>query len=235
MDVKQVAQRFVFPKSARWVLPILALAVVGAPLYLLALIGYGFGPQTTSVGYQPAQPVAFSHDMHAGQLGMDCRYCHTTVDHAAFAAVPPTQTCWNCHNSVTGILHDSPKLKPVIDSHETGLPIHWVKVHDLADYVYFNHNRHVNSGVSCVECHDHVDRMSVESGSTRGIYQAKPLSMDWCIACHREPDSHIRPNDQVFNLAWGQDLTDQEKLKLGHELRVANRINPSTDCWTCHR
>jgi menaquinone reductase, multiheme cytochrome c subunit len=226
---------FVFPKSTRFVLPLLLGGLTVVPLYLMALIGYGAGPATTTVGYQPAQPLPFSHDLHAGQLGMDCRYCHTTVDKAAMAAVPPTQTCWNCHNTVTGIRRDNATLQPVLRSHATGMPIEWIKVHDLADYVYFNHSRHVNSGVSCVECHGRIDRMAVEPGSTRGVYQAKPLSMAWCIECHRNPDAKIRPPDQVYNLAWGQNLSEEEKAAKGREIRKERKINPSTDCSTCHR
>jgi len=235
MEVKQATEHFVFPKSARWVLPILGIVIVGVPAYLAALVGYGFGPQTTTVGYQPAQPVPFSHDLHAGKLGLDCRYCHTTVDRAAFAAVPPTQTCVNCHNATTGIKRDSLNLKPVLDSYTTGRPIEWIKVHDLADYVYFNHSRHVNSGIRCMECHGRADRMAVQAGSRRGVYQVKPLSMAWCLECHRDPDAHIRPQEEVFNLAWGAGLTDDEKAKIGHAIRLQKNINPSTDCWTCHR
>jgi len=121
------------------------------------------------VGYQPVQPVPYSHALHVGQLGIDCRYCHNTVEVAAQAAIPPTQTCMNCHAKIRA---QSPKLLPVRESYATGMPVHWMRVHDLPDFVYFNHSAHVRRGVSCVECHGRVDKMEV-------VYQQEPLSMGW--------------------------------------------------------
>ena len=141
------------------------LMVVGAllPLYVVMFVAYGFSPKTLEVGYQPEQPVPFSHALHAGQMGMDCRYCHNTVEKAAHAAVPPTQTCMNCHKWVRP---ESPKLEKVQDSYKTGEPIEWIWVNKIADYAYFDHSAHVNRGVGCVECHgriDQMDRAEVES------------------------------------------------------------------------
>jgi hypothetical protein len=170
----------------------------------------------------PEQPVPYSHALHVGQLGMDCRYCHTTVETAAFAALPPTQTCMNCHLQIRA---ESPKLLAVRESHASGLPVRWVKVHDLPDYVYFDHSAHVARGVGCVECHGRVDRMEVVS-------QVEPMSMAWCLDCHRDPDRHLRPVEFVTRLDW---VPPGDPAVLGRALREENNINPSTDCSTCHR
>ena len=155
--------RFLFPRWSNALLP--TLMVVGAllPLYVVMFVAYGFSPKTLEVGYQPEQPVPFSHALHAGQMGMDCRYCHNTVEKAAHAAVPPTQTYMNCHKWVRP---ESPKLEKVQDSYKTGEPIEWIWVNKIADYAYFDHSAHVNRGVGCVECHgriDQMDRAEVES------------------------------------------------------------------------
>jgi len=214
--------RFVFPQWTNDLRPWLGAALVIAPVYLLVLAYYGGSPQTTDVGYRPEQPVAYSHALHAGTLGIDCRYCHNTVEAAAKAAIPPTQTCMNCHAKVRTT---SPKLVAVRDSYATGMPVPWVRVHDLPDYVYFNHSAHVSRGVGCVECHGRVDTMEVVS-------QVKPLSMGWCLDCHRNPDAHLRPPEMATVMDWTPpgDASDY-----GARLREENRINPSTDCWTCHR
>ena len=142
---------FIFPKWT-WVLrPAVAVGAVGGLLYATVVVAFGFSPKATDVGYQPVQPVPYSHALHVGQLGMDCRYCHTTVEHTAAASIPPTQTCMNCHKMVRS---GSEKLIPVLESYATGMPVEWIRVHDLPDYVYFNHSAHVRRGVGCVSCHD---------------------------------------------------------------------------------
>lgn len=213
---------FVFPKWTNNLRTLIAAGAVLVPFYLVLLIAYGMSPRTTAVGYMPAQPVPYSHDLHVSQLGIDCRYCHTTVETAAFAAIPPTQTCMNCHQTIRA---DSPKLLPIRESHATGQPVPWVKVHDLPDYVYFDHSAHVARGVGCVSCHGRVDKMEV-------VYQAEPLSMAWCLDCHRAPERHLRPRDFVTQLDW---VPAEDQLELGRRLRRENDINPSTDCSTCHR
>jgi hypothetical protein len=235
MVPRDAAQRHTFPRSANLLLPALVVLMGVGPLYVVALIGYGAGPRTTTVGYQPAQPMPLSHEMHVGQLGMDCRYCHNTVEKAAFAALPPTQTCWNCHNAVSGIRRDSPRLLPLMESHATGMPVEWVKVHNLADYVYINHSRHVTAGVGCVECHGRIDKMDADPITRRGVRQVHTLSMAWCLDCHRDPDARLRPPEEATNMTWGAGLTDRERRQLGRQLRELKNINPSTDCWTCHR
>ena len=192
------------------------------PAYFAALIYFGASPRTTDVGYAPRQPVPYSHALHAGDLGIDCRYCHSTVEVAARAAVPPTQTCMNCHSRIRA---QSAKLIPVRESYATGMPIEWVRVHDLPDYAYFNHSAHVRRGVGCVSCHGRVDKMEV-------ISQVEPLSMGWCLDCHRNPEKHLRPQEYVTKMDW---VPPEDQATLGKRLCEANNINPSVDCSTCHR
>jgi hypothetical protein len=215
-------KRYVFPKWTNASRPALVAAVVGIPSYLTILMAYGLSPQTTDVGYSPRQPVPYSHAMHVGQLGMDCRYCHNTVEYTERAALPPTQTCMNCHHAIRA---DSEKILPVKESYATGMPIEWVRVHDLPDYVYFDHHAHVRRGVGCVSCHQRIDKMEQ-------VYQAEPLSMRWCLDCHRNPEPHLRPQEYITSMTWS---AGSEQAALGHRLRVENNINPSTDCSTCHR
>lgn len=213
---------FTFPKWT-WILrPAVAIAAVGGALYAIVVVAFGFSPQATDVGYAPLQPVAYSHALHVGQLGMDCRYCHTAVESAAHAAVPPTQTCMNCHAMVRA---NSEKLIPVRESYATGMPVEWVRVHDLPDFVYFNHSAHVRRGVGCVSCHGRIDTMEV-------VTQVESLSMGWCLECHRNPEPHLRPLEYVTRLDW---VPTEDQLVLGRRLREENNINPPQDCNTCHR
>lgn len=211
-----------FPEWLNRVRPYAGAFLLAIPVYLLFLLYAAGSPQTTDVGYSPKQPVAYSHRVHVGQLGMDCRYCHTTVEGAAFAAVPPTSVCMNCHKTIAP---DADSIKPLRQSMESGKPVPWVRVHDLPDYVYFDHQAHVGRGVGCVECHGRVDRMDQ-------VYQAKTLSMSWCLDCHRDPAPRLRPLDQVTKMDW---LPDEDARKLGQRLMKQHGISPSTDCSTCHR
>lgn len=214
----------VFPK---WVNKA-TLGVLGAlsiiPVYVGLLLGYGANPTTLNVGYAPVQPVPYSHALHAGTLGMDCRYCHNTVEKTGMAALPPTDTCMNCHSA---IWPKSANLALVQKSYVEGTPIPWVKVHDLADYVYFNHAAHVNVGVGCVECHGAVNQMAV-------VRQVQPLNMAWCLECHREPEKFLRPKDQVTNMDWVPPVGKTREM-LGKELKAKYHVNANTDCVTCHR
>ncbi len=203
--------------------PWVAVSLFGAlPVYLVLLFWYGGSPKTTDVGYAPVQPVPFSHALHAGDLGLDCRYCHNTVEFAAAAAIPPTDTCMGCH---AAIAPDSPKLAALRESYATGLPIRWVRVHDLPDYAYFDHSAHVRRGVGCAECHGPVDRMEV-------VYQWAPLSMGWCLGCHRDPEPHLRPPELATRMDWHPPSDPRES---GAALRAALRIAPREDCSACHR
>ncbi|MEZ6195898.1 MAG: cytochrome c3 family protein [Planctomycetota bacterium] len=214
----------IFPKWLNSARLVILAVLAGGPVYAVVLLGYGASPKTLNVGYQPDQPVPFSHKLHAGDLGLDCRYCHNTVEKAYHAAVPPTATCLNCH---TNIHPSSVRLAEVRKSGETGEPIPWVRVHKLPDYVYFNHAAHIQGGVSCVSCHGRVDTMEK-------VHQVEPLSMGWCLECHRAPENHLRPADKVFELAWKAD-SEEAQIALGLELKDKHNINPSTDCSTCHR
>jgi hypothetical protein len=213
---------FVFPRWANKTRVLAGAVLGGAPVYLTFLIWYGASPKTTDVGYQPKQPVPYSHALHAGRLGIDCRYCHNTVEQAAHAAIPATATCMNCHER---IWTNSDKLAPVRESAATGRPVEWLKVHDLPDYVYFNHSAHVTRGVGCVTCHGRIDEMEE-------VHQKEPLSMSWCLSCHRAPEQNLRPPEEVTNMTW---KPPSDPVAFGKELREKNHLNPPTDCSTCHR
>jgi len=196
-------------------------------LSLCAVIGvsgayYFGGPDYLKTGYSPKQPVPYSHKLHAGNLGMDCYYCHYTVYKAAYAAIPPSEVCMNCHARVKPA---SALLEPVRHSYMTGEPVPWVKVHRLADYVYFNHSAHVTAGVSCVSCHGRIDQM-VE------VKQVKPLNMGFCLDCHRNPAPNLRPANLVTKLDW---VPDRDPEVIGKELIAARHINPPVNCSGCHR
>ncbi len=225
--------RFEFPLWSNrliWMLPSSALLLA---VYVGSMLAFGTAPGTVNVGYAPEQPVPFSHKLHVGTLQMDCRYCHWTVDQAAHAAVPPTQTCVNCHSAAnpdgsvaTSAIHtESPKLLEVRQSQATGNPIRWERVHDLSDFVHFDHSAHVNRGVGCVSCHGRVDRME-------RVQQVEPLTMSWCLDCHRNPEPHLRPQEAITQMDW---QPDQDPSVLGAKIRAHLNINPSTNCSTCHR
>ena len=213
----------IFPKWTNKIPTALAVAAPIALTLVVAAIWYWFSPWYTDVGYEPEQPVPYSHKFHAGDLAIDCRYCHNTVEKADFAAVPPTSTCMNCHKEIAT---DSPKLAKVRESAENGTSIPWVKIHQLPDYAYFSHQVHTNAGVGCVSCHGRIDQMEV-------VYQAEPLSMGWCLNCHRDPEPHLRPVSEVTNMAYQPafELTDAER----EGLLAKYDIHPSENCSTCHR
>lgn len=213
---------YIFPKWTNLLRPAIVIGGIGGGIYAMVIVAFGFSPQATDAGYQPEQPVPYSHAVHVGQLGLDCRYCHTGVETAAHATIPPTQTCMNCHSTVRS---NSEKLISVRESAASGMPIEWIRVHDLPDYVYFNHSAHVRRGVGCVACHGRIDTMEV-------VRQVETLSMGWCLECHRAPEKHLRPPEFVTQLDW---VPEEDQLVLGRSLREANDINPPTDCTTCHR
>ncbi|MFT5234283.1 MAG: hypothetical protein ACI9UK_000883 [Candidatus Krumholzibacteriia bacterium] len=214
--------RFVFPKWVNGLREATGVAVLGGVVYIVVLITGVFSPEMSALGYAPEQPVAYSHALHAGDLAIDCRYCHIGVETTAKAVIPPTSTCMNCHSTIKT---ESAALAIVRESAATGEPIPWVRIHDLPDFVYFNHAGHIQSGVGCVSCHGRVDRMTV-------VEQAEPLNMGWCLSCHREPEPHLRPKEFVTDMDW---VAMGDAAQLGAELRAKHNINPSTDCTTCHR
>lgn len=223
------SDRFYFPRWSNYLFPALLIFGIGVLTYLPLVLTLGLSPDTRAVGYEPAQPIPFSHAVHAGKLSIDCRYCHTTVEAAAMAAIPPTQTCLNCHASIKA---DAPSIKPLRNSFEQGTPISWIKVHDLPDFVYFNHSAHVNKGVACQTCHGQVNEMEV-------VRQTEPLSMAWCLECHRNPAPHLRPREQVTNMFWDASReTGKPQIELGAELFEEYHVQGSefmTGCTTCHR
>lgn len=212
----------IFPKWTNKVPLILWLGSVPLSAVAVGLIGYYGSPEFTDVGYRPVQPIAYSHKLHAGELGMDCRYCHAQVEVSAVATIPPTKVCMNCH---TVILRDSLALEPLRESASTGNPIRWVRVHNVPDYAYFDHSVHVGAGVGCASCHGRIDEMEV-------VQQAMPLSMGWCLKCHRDPDLHLRPLAEVTNMTW---TPPKEQKAFAQRVRAERDINPSTDCSVCHR
>ena len=197
-----------------------AVFAFAAFLWLLALVGRsGYWTRQTQV---LEQPVPFSHQHHVGGLGIDCRYCHTTVETAAFAGMPPTATCMNCHAQIWA---DSPMLEPVRESWKSGRSLEWVRVHKLADFVYFNHSIHINKGVGCSTCHGRVDEMPL-------IRKEHTLYMEWCLECHRAPEKFVRPRDQVYNMEYEAPAN---QLEVGRRLVAEYKIQKLIDCYTCHR
>jgi hypothetical protein len=192
-------------------------------------VWYYFTPKYTRVGYQPIQPVAFSHTIHVDQLGLDCRYCHTAVEKSWYSNVPASSTCMNCHNQV---LKDDPKLALVRESYATGKSIPWVQIHKTPDYVYFNHAVHVNRGVSCVECHGQVNKMDE-------VHHAKPFGMAFCLECHRNPALRLRPPDKITDLDW--KWSDDPKVAAELQKKNGERfvhdwnVKASQNCSACHR
>jgi hypothetical protein len=213
-----------FPKRANALPWKIAVCIAALLATITAGVTYYCTPKYTRVGYQPLQPIAFSHALHVKQLGLDCRYCHSFVETAAHADIPSTQTCMACHSQVR---RDSPALAPLRDSWRTGLPVPWVQVHVLPDYVYFNHAAHVNRGVSCYDCHGLVSEMSVVS-------QQKPLSMAWCLDCHRHPENFLRPESAVFNMKW-MPPAGESQWQLGERLKEQWDVAPPLSCGGCHR
>lgn len=177
----------------------------------------------TDVGYAPEQPVPFSHQHHVGGLGIDCQYCHTATETSDFAGIPPTHTCMTCHSQEWT---NAEMLAPVRDSLKHNEPLAWQRVHDLADYVYFSHRQHVNNGVGCESCHGRVDKMPL-------TVQREPLTMEWCLDCHRDPTSRLRPSDEITTMGFSptQETPD------GHTLidRYDIQLDRLMECSACHR
>jgi hypothetical protein len=214
----------VFPRSANQIAKAsvvlaaaLAVTVAGIVVFVIPRSAY-----VTRQKEARTQPVPFYHLHHVGGMGIDCRYCHTSVEKSAVAGLPPTKTCMNCHSQ---IFNQSPTLEPVRASWRTDTPIEWVKVHDLPDFVYFNHGAHVNKGVGCTTCHGPVDKMAY-------VWQEESLLMEWCLDCHRQPEKYLRPKSEVFSTAW---KAPSNQLELGRKLAAEYRVKTQVTCSTCHR
>lgn len=237
----------IFHRSAN---TIAKASIVGAILLVSGLLWAALemqrSPYYTYAGVARPQPAPFSHAHHVAGAGIDCRYCHTSVETSGFAGIPPTKTCMNCHSQ---IWTNAPMLEPVRESYRTGKPLVWTRVNDLPDYVYFDHSIHVNKGVGCNTCHGPVDKMPL-------MYNYASLQMEWCLNCHRAPERYLRPHkvqgsieDQIFNMAYeepssqkpvvlpdGKQFTSQEDL--GNYLKQVNHVRSVRDitsCNTCHR
>ena len=215
----------VFPRSTNVISRVSIFGAVFFALGLLAVVYMIFrSPYVTRVAVVRDQPVPFSHQHHVQGLGIDCRYCHTSVETSGFAGIPPTETCMSCHSQIWS---ESPMLEPVRVSMRTNEPIRWNRVHELPDYAYFNHAIHVQKGIGCSSCHGRVDLMPL-------TWKDQPLTMEWCLGCHREPEAHIRPREEVFNMSW---TPPANQLAMGKDALVKNHIpvDRLTHCYTCHR
>ena len=216
-----------FPKNfdvfVRWSL------VGGGAFVVLTIVLLALFARTTNnqVRVPVEQPVAFAHNLHAGQLGLDCRYCHTTVETSPFAGVPATETCMTCHSQIRV---GSPALETVQRSWDEQEPIEWNRVHDMPDYVVFDHSAHVNNGVGCASCHGQVDQMA-------GMWKNEPMTMGWCLECHRAPEMQMRPRSEVFNMDYVRPSSNRDQAALGEALIEAYHVDTDKliQCSTCHR
>ncbi len=180
-------------------------------------------PWVTRQGQRPDQPIPFSHKHHVEGLGLQCEYCHTQVEQAAYAGIPPTKTCINCHAQ---IWTNAQLLEPVRQSWATGASIQWIKVHDLPDYVYFNHSIHVNKGIGCASCHGRVDEMPL-------MYQQNSLQMEWCLNCHRNPAVNLRPTAEIYNMAWAGPTSDKPVWCTSAVTEQASGTGPTAQQVSC--
>jgi hypothetical protein len=206
-----------FPRSLNFLPLALAVGAGGAGAVVTGAVWYYCSPKNLQVGYAPEQPIHYSHKLHADELGIDCRYCHANVERSQEAMVPPTETCMGCHAVVK---KDSQKLAALRDSWATGKPVPWIRVHKLPDHVYFDHSAHLAAGVGCSSCHGRIDQMEV-------VRLDKPIAMGWCLECHRDPKSNIRPKSELTNMAW-QPSENAEQLATAD-------VHPPQYCSGCHR
>lgn len=230
----------VFPKWTNAIPAATVLGAGGGALFVVVFITYYFTPKFWEVGYEPVQPVNYSHQIHVGQLGMDCRYCHSNVEESPHSNVPDTATCMNCHtgegeiaylNNTLWTAHkDNANLQRVRAAYASGDPIQWRRVHKLPDYVQFNHATHVKSGVSCYSCHGRIDQEAV-------VRQNEPLSMGWCLECHRAPENHLIDTAEMKItdlLSVERQLQSDAQLDKGLMLAEQQRLQPSLSCGACH-
>jgi Cytochrome c7 and related cytochrome c len=213
----------IFHRSTNTISRVSVFGGIGIIVVLVAtLAAINRSSYVTEVGVARSQPVQFSHKHHVGDDGIDCRYCHTSVEESSFAGIPSTKICMNCH---TQIWAESPILEPVRESFRTGKSLEWTRVHNLPGFVYFDHSIHVHKGVGCTTCHGRVDQMPL-------MWRENTLYMEWCLECHRNPERFVRPREQVFNMDW-QPPSDQ--IALGQKLVQEYKIVQLTSCSVCHR
>lgn len=210
-----------FPRQLNY-LPLAVAVGIGGIVGPVATLGiwYYFSPKNLAVGYAPEQPIHYSHKLHADELGIDCRYCHSNVERSQEAQIPATQTCMGCHAVVKT---DSPQLSALRTSWATGEAVPWVRVHKLPDHVFFDHSAHLSAGVGCVTCHGRIDQMEV-------VRMDKPLNMAFCLDCHRDPAPSLRPKSEITNMTWKPEAQSAEDMALAH-----SGVNPPEHCSGCHR
>lgn len=215
----------IFGRYADTIARVILVSIVLVPIVAI-WIAYGvmWSPYITMENVTIEQPVPFSHEHHVGQLGLDCRYCHSEVEKSPVASLPPTHTCMTCHSQ---LYTSAAMLAPVRESLAEGMPIHWNRVYRLPDYVYFDHHVHIANGVGCTTCHGQVDTMPL-------VRQAVPLRMAWCLECHRDPARYLRPHSEIFSTEW---KAPANQLEEGRRLLAEYRIRTEhlTDCSVCHR
>jgi hypothetical protein len=213
----------IFPPSSNGIARLMLIAV----LVLVASSGFiayqlGSTSYVTRAFEARQQPIQFSHERHVAGNGLDCRFCHTAAESSATAGIPPTKTCMGCHSQIWA---SSPYLDLVRSGYATDTSIQWVKVHDLPDFVYFNHSIHLNKGVGCTTCHGRVDQMPL-------IWTVQSLQMEWCLDCHRAPEKYLRPREAVFSVSY---QAPANQLELGRTLLAQYNVRKLTNCSTCHR
>ncbi len=212
-----------FPPSAN---TLARVGIVSSLLLVLSTIAVAYildrGPWNTGVRIAPEQPIEFSHKHHVKDDGIDCRYCHTSVENSAYAGIPPTETCMSCHSQIWA---NATVTAPIRESWASGKSIEWVRVHDLPDYVYFNHSIHLNKGIGCSTCHGQINEMPL-------TYKVNTLNMNWCLNCHRDPSRYIRPRSEVFNINYQYPANQRE---VGKKLVAEYHVRSLQDCTTCHR
>lgn len=205
------------------------VSIFGAVFFIAAVIlllgAIVRSPYSTEAGVIQVQPVPFSHQHHVGDAGIDCRYCHTSVEDSAFAGIPATKICMNCHSQLWA---DSPILEPVRRSFRENRPLRWTRVHDLPDFAYFDHSIHVKKGIGCNTCHGQVDRMPL-------MYREHTLLMEWCLACHRDPGRHLRPREHVFDMQWPAAGGPPDREELADKLLKKYHVHSKMNCSVCHR
>jgi len=212
-----------FPRSSNTVLRVVVVVLLGTPLLAVgALYVYAYSPLYTSQYSQVEQVIQFDHRHHVSDDGIDCRYCHRSVETSPFAGIPSTSVCLSCHEQ---IWNRSPLLEELRARYFTDRAIPWARVHRLPDFVYFNHSIHVNKGIGCATCHGRVDEMAL-------VEQVAPLTMGWCLDCHRDPATHLRPVQEITNMTW-EPRGDRDQV--ARELMRQNEVRTRTNCTTCHR
>ena len=216
----------IFPKWVNSLVPVIFLTKAIGAAACVFIVWYWFSPKHTDVGYQPDQPIDYSHKKHVEELGLDCRYCHMNVEKSPHATVPPTQVCMNCHND--NIKKDSPQIQKLMKAHKADKPIEWIRIHKTPDYAYFDHSAHVNAGVGCESCHGRVDQMVK-------VRQVKPLSMGWCLECHRNPTPNLRPKHRITTMGYPRNDIEKAEQKAFWDSLKDKKVNPPQECSACHR